>query len=168
MSLDSADSLHVFHGSPIRPERPAFGSKGNQSITVSLGRPFFVTEARAFAAFFARGGTLSSLKINSACMLDLTAHENMDRLLEVFNADAMCPDAPWDEDILGEVAESAYLLLESKAVWTYLVSQGIDAVRLMEQVHPRVESIAIINPDIIERLSTHYLSRSDHDHSCGP
>lgn len=160
LSLALAEMI-VFHGSPLLACRRAFGLKNNESIEVCPGRPFFVTASRSFAIHFARGGTLSSFRMGQAIVLDGTAPENVDKLLELFNGDACSPNSPWDEDLWGDPEESTYLLLESKAVWDYLVDMGVDAVRIIEQMHPRIESFAILNPAMLEHVKTITLASLD-------
>lgn len=167
MSLASAKDYLVYHGSPSKAERPAFGSKENMVVVVCPGRPFFVTPSRSFAKHFARGGSLSSFRLNPSRLLDATAPQNADKLLEVFNADSDSPDAPWDDNLWGDVEESVYLLLESRSVWDFLTANGFDAVRLIEQHHPRIESFAILNPAVLQHLKTVELSVVESDPSPG-
>lgn len=101
---------------------------------------------------------VTTFSMGVARELSLTKIENVDKILEIFNADEDCSDSPWDVDILGEPMESAYFLLESKSVWRYLSRSGIDVVRVIECIQPRIESLAIINPNVLDILNSRRVS----------
>lgn len=151
------DKQRLFHGSPQRKAMPAFGTKRNLKVTVSPGRPFFVTESEEYARFFARGGTVTEFNLKASNVLDLRHEANVDRLLAVFNGDLDHPDSPWDESVEGDVYDSAYFLLESKAVWNHLVSLGVEAVLLAERTEPYTESVAVLDPSILKIVKTRLL-----------
>lgn len=160
MSSALVEDLLVYHGSPHRPDKPAFGSKSNECIALSPGNPFYVTAARSFAVHFARGGTLTTFRMLPSKVLDVTDPQNADKLLGVFNCDSEYSNSPWNVDLWGEAEESAYMLLESPGVWAYLVAQGVDAVKILEEVEPCIESFAIINPSVLELTRTVDLRRT--------
>lgn len=161
MSSALVEDLLVYHGSPHRPDKPAFGGKSNKCIALSPGNPFYVTATRSFAVHFARGGTLTAFRMKSASVLDATDPQNVDKLLEAFNRDTGYSNSPWNVELWGEAEESAYMLLESPGVWGYLVAQGVDAVKILEEVEPCIESFAIINPSVLEFARTVNLRKSD-------
>ncbi|AXH59420.1 hypothetical protein PLA107_029785 (plasmid) [Pseudomonas amygdali pv. lachrymans str. M301315] len=155
------EGLLVYHGSPHRPDKPAFGSKSNECIAFSPGNPFYVTATRSFAVHFARGGTLTTFRMMPSKVLDATDPQNVDKLLGVFNCDIEYSNSPWNVELWGEAEDSAYMLLESPGVWAYLVAQGVDAVKILEEVEPYIESFAIINPSVLELAHTVDLRRTN-------
>lgn len=152
------DEQRLFHGSPQRKAMPAFGTKRNREVAVSPGRPFFVTESEEYARFFARGGTVTEFNLRASNVLDLRLEANVDELLKIFNGDLDHRDSPWDESVEGDIYDSAYFLLESKAVWNHLVNLGVEAVLLAERTEPHTESVAVLDPSILTIVKTRLLS----------
>ena len=168
LSSALVEDLLVYHGSPHRPDKPAFVGKSNECIALSPGNPFYVTATRSFAVHFARGGTLTTFRMKSCTVLDATDPKNVDKLLGVFNLDTGYTSSPWNAELWGEAEESTYMLLESPRVWAYLMTQGVDAVKILEDTELCIESFAIINPSVLELVRTADLRRSDPESDLQP
>lgn len=138
----------VYHGSPARKGHPAFGTHGNHTPVITAGRPFFVTDDLAYAEKFARGGHVQALYVRLINPVDLSDPAQCERLVKVFNADpaVLLTRGPWDEDFEGDIADSAYFLLESAAVMQLLKDEGFDGARVPEDIELGVESFAVFAP----------------------
>ena len=138
----------VYHGSPARKGHPAFGTHGNHTPVITAGRPFFVTDDLTYAEKFARGGHVQALYVRLINPVDLSDPAQCERLVKVFNADpaVLLTRGPWDEDFEGDIADSAYFLLESPAVMELLKDEGFDGARVPEDIELGVESFAVFAP----------------------
>jgi hypothetical protein len=151
MPIDST----FYHGSPARPDKPAFGTTGNQVPAISPGRPFFITSSLPYALKFARGGTVSKVKLLTESIADLHDPVVVERLLSIYNSDQhiLAGDGAWDDDIEGDIHDSAYRLLDSPDVMAQLIDEGIEAVFIPEDVEMNVKSYAILKPLAVEFLA---------------
>lgn len=149
--------LTVFHGSPEREDRPAFGMRGNTSISIK-NSPFFTTSDRDYAHYFARGGTLTEFKLSSSRILSLFDPDTLSSLLEIYINDK--EKGCWDYLLWGEPEDSPYEILESKKVIDFLIKNKIDAIEVPEDNQSGVTSFAIINPNCLEIKKTMNLNNS--------
>lgn len=145
-----------YHGSPIRPDRPALGSKGNLQPQISPGKPFFLTDNLDYALDFARGGHLCAFTVNTSGMASLFDTGLQEALLAIYDRDPQV--GPWDEDLWGEVADSTYELLSSPAVTTHLLNKGISLVEVPEDNALGVRSIAVLDANCLRLLSVRRLN----------
>lgn len=143
--------LTVFHGSPEREDRPAFGMRGNTSISIKKS-PFFTTNNRDYAHYFARGGTLTEFKLSSNRILSLFDPDTLSSLLEIYISDK--EKCCWDYMLWGEPEDSPYEILESKKVIDFLKQNKIDAIEVPEDNQSGVTSFAIINSNCLELINT--------------
>lgn len=146
---------YLFHGSPKRLGHVAFGEGTNTTPRIRLGRPFFVTGQYQYATRFARGGVVSKLAVSLERILDLTSEDQQQRLLAIFNSDPaiLSTRGAWDEAFDGEIAESAYFLLESPEVMRLLIDEGFDGVFLREDLELGAYSFAILRTGCAELVS---------------
>lgn len=149
--------LTVFHGSPEREDRPAFGMRGNTSISTKKSA-FFTTNNRDYAHYFARGGTLTEFKLRSNRILSLFDPDTLSSLLKIYISDKEKGD--WDYMLWGEPEDSPYEILESKKVIEFLRQNKIDVIEVPEDNQSGVTSFAIINPKCLELTSTTTLNNS--------
>lgn len=145
-----------YHGSPIRSDRPAFGSKGNLQPQISPGKPFFLTDNLDYALDFARGGHLCAFTVNTSGMASLFDTGLQEALLAIYDRDPHV--GQWDEVMWGEVADSTYELLSSPAVTTHLLNKGISLVEVPEDNALRVRSIAVLDANCLRLLSVRRLN----------
>lgn len=148
------NTLTLFHGSPEREGRPAFGSKENLLPVIKDGKPFWVTKSLPYATYFARGGIVTQIRVKSRKTLDLNDFQKQAELLNIFNHEKLLTGCePWDEDVDGEISDSAYFLLESPAVMRHLRNLGYDCVYVPEDKEMRVTSYALLDVSVIEHVS---------------
>ena len=145
----------LFHGSPLRAHRSgdkAFGLPGNRKPLVLPGQPFYLTDNLSYATYFARGGTVSAVRLLTDKVVDLHVNEVLENLLEVYNSDPaiLAVDGPWDAEIEGEIGESAYRILDSPDVMRLLRSEGYQVALLPEDNDLKVASYAVLDPDCVE------------------
>lgn len=147
--------LALYHGSPKREGKPPFGARGNKTPIIADGAPFFATSNLAYAKRFARGGLITLLHVKLKNTFDLHEEERLVELLTIFNNDpqVIAGRGPWDEDVDGEIQDSAYFLLESHAVTRYLKRQGFDSVLVPEDNELNVKSYALLKAEFIELTS---------------
>lgn len=143
--------LTVFHGSPEREDRPAFGMRGNTSISTKKSA-FFTTNNRDYAHYFARGGTLTEFKLRSNRILSLFDPDTLSSLLKIYISDK--EKGCWDYMLWGEPEDSPYEILESEKVIDFLKQNKIDAIEVPEDSQLGVTSFAIINPECLELINT--------------
>lgn len=155
--------LALYHGSPKREGRPSFGASGNVTPVITDGAPFFVTSNLAYAKKFARGGLITLLHVTLKKTYDLHDSDRLEMLLDLFNRDPMilAGRGKWDEDVDGEIQDSAYFLLESHAVTSYLKRHGYDSVLIPEDNELNVKSYALLDPGLIELTSVLNLAECD-------
>lgn len=149
--------ITVFHGSPEREDRPAFGMKSNTTISIKKSL-FFTTNDRDYAHHFARGGTLTEFKLRSNRILSLFDQNTLSSLLEIYISDK--EKGCWDYMLWGEPEDSPYEILESKKVIGFLKKNKVDAIEVPEDSQLGVTSFAIINPQCLELISTTSLNIS--------
>lgn len=144
--------LTLYHGSPDRADKCAFGREGNEIPIITPGRPFFVTDDYHYAEFFARGGVVCELEVNLGRVLDLRDADEQLRVLQLFNEDAVILNSrgAWDEDVDGDISDSSYFLLESPAVMNAILAEGFSAVLLPEDFERGVESYALLSTEMIK------------------
>lgn len=157
---DDIKQVILFHGSPDRANKRAFGCAGNVTPEITPGRPFFLTDDYHYAESFARGGVVSELDVSLCRVLDLHDSSEQSRLLQIFNNDSEILQArgAWDEDVDGDISESSYFLLESPDVMKALIGEGFNAVLLPEDIELGVESYALLSPESARLRLVHELS----------
>lgn len=141
----------LYHGSPHRPGNIAFGLPGNMTPRIASGSPFYTTSSLNYATHFARGGVVSALHLTQGSVIDFHHSDLLHHLLEIYDQDPkiLRVDGPWNADNDGDIEDSAYRLLESPRVMTYLQESGFAAVYLPEDNDLRVTALAILDPDCI-------------------
>lgn len=146
-----ASNGFLYHGSPHRPGTIAFGLPGNMTPRIASGSPFYTTSNLQYANRFARGGIVSALLLTQGSVIDFHHVDLLHHLLEIYNQDPkiMRGDGPWNADFEGEIEDSAYRLLESPMVMTYLQESGFAAVYLPEDNELRVTAMAILDPGCV-------------------
>jgi hypothetical protein len=144
----------MYHGSPFREKRQSYGASGNRIPLVAPGRPFFVTSALPYAINFARGGLVSMVRLNADNVIDFHDSSVVDRLLAIYNEDPhiLSSDGRWDKDVEGDIHDSSYRLLDSPAVMSKLISEGVEAIYVPEDIELNITSYAILNPKAVEFL----------------
>lgn len=142
----------LYHGSPYRPDAQAFGDRDNTLPRIRAGRPFWATDNHPYAVRFARGGLVSTLEVRLERVFDLTDEANLEAMLALYNADPSI--TPWDDMTDGEIADSAYFLLDSPTVMRHLIEQGFDGAYLREDLELRVFSYAILQADRVRLVTT--------------
>lgn len=150
---DQPATKTLYHGSPKAPGKIPFGTPKNRIPQISPGKPFFVTSDLNYATRFARGGVVSAVRMNTESVVDFHDQEVLDRMLATYNSDPKIlggVTGPWDDDLDGDISESAYQLLESPAVMEQLRSEGCQAVFIPEDIELNVTSFAILDPACVE------------------
>jgi hypothetical protein len=61
-------------------------------------------------------------------------------------------DGRWDKDVEGDIHDSSYRLLDSPAVMSKLISEGVEAIYVPEDIELNITSYAILNPKAVEFL----------------
>lgn len=153
--------MRLYHGSPARKDRPPFGSIGNTAPDICPGRPFFVTGNLSYAEHFARDGLVTEIRAQLISIVDLRDKELQQGLLSLYNADpfVISKGQQWDEEVDGDIADSAYMLLESPRVMTDLTASGFTAAIIDEQRERGITSYALLCPE--EVLSVTLLSPTE-------
>lgn len=142
----------VYHGSPV--------FRGDQSVYAGVTRPFWVTGDPVLAESYARGGQVTAFELKIQRPANLT--QMAPQFLDLYNSDSEMlsdnPDAAWDTEVDGEIADSAYLMTNSPLVMQALLDQGYDSVTVEER--PGVWSYGILDSNHIARVQVGGLVRS--------